>query len=195
MKSWWSPLNRALAERKALSSTIMLIGSLTMIGWISLDKLTEVFHGQTAIQTLMDLEREISLIGRQYRDAKPEALQTNLVQADQLLIQDFTHLAQWAQTLQEQGERMSLHMHYQILKPRPTSSPIDGITILPLELHLTSSQEGRGYRDFLQFLQSLEQSGPRIDIQEIAINGDGIKATHFTVGLTTWMKTLDSVAL
>ena len=195
MKSFWAQLSMALSENKTLFIAIMLAGSLIMIGWISLDKLGEVFNGQRALQTRTDLEQEISGIALQYRDAEPVALQTNLAKADQLLIRDFTHLTQWAQTLQEQGERLALHMYYQIQKPQPASPPIEGVTILPLELHLTSSQEGSGYRDFLQFLQGLEQSGPRIDIQEITINGDGIKATHFTVGLTTWMKAHDSVSL
>ena len=195
MTSWWSQLRVALSEKKAFPITIMLVGSLTMIGWISLDKLVEVFNSQSSIQAIMDLEQEISRIGIQYREAKPEALQTNLTKADQLLIQDFTHLTQWAQTLQEQGKRFALHMHYQILKPQPPSPPFAGITLLPLELQLNSAEEGSGYRDFLQFLQVLEQSGPRLDIQEITVSGDGKKATHFTVGLTTWMKTHEFVEL
>ncbi len=195
MNSWWAKHGAGLSEKKDLTITIMLMGSLTIIAWISLDKFVEVYNSKASIQTIMDLEQEISQIGVRYREARPEALQTNLEQADQHLIQDFTHLAQWAQKLQEQGEQISLHVQYQILKPQPTSSPIQGITIIPLELHLSSPEEGGGYREFLQFLQALEKSGPRIDIQEITVNGNGIKATHFTVGLTTWMKTHDSVEL
>lgn len=195
MNSWWSQLSAAFSEKKWLIMTIMLVGCLSVISWISLDKFIEVYNRQSSIQTITDLKQEISQIGLRYQEAKPEALQTNLIKADQQLIQDFTHLAQWAQTLQEQGKRIALQMHYQILEPQPTSSPIQGITIIPLELHLSSSENGSGYRDFLQFLQVLEQSGPRIDIQEITVSGDGKKATHFTVGLTTWMKTHDSVKL
>ena len=195
MNSWLAKQGVALSEKKGITITIMLMGSLSIIGWISLDKFVEVYNSQASIQTIMDLEQEISQIGVRYREARPETLQTNLKQADQHLIQDFTHLAQWAQKLQEQGEKIALHMQYQILKPPPTSSPIQGITIIPLELHISAAEEGSGYREFLQFLQALEKSGPRIDIQEITVRGDGEKATHFTVGLTTWMKTLDSVEL
>jgi len=195
MNSWWSQLSAAFSEKKWLIMTIMLVGCLSVISWISLDKFIEVYNRQSSIQTITDLKQEISQIGLRYQEAKPEALQTNLIKADQQLIQDFTHLAQWAQTLQEQGKRIALQMHYQILEPQPTSSPIQGITIISLEFHLSSSENGSGYRDFLQFLQVLEQSGPRIDIQEITVSGDGKKATHFTVGLTTWMKTHDSVKL
>ena len=195
MNSWWDRHRVALSEKKDLAITIMLVGSLTFIGWISLHKFSEVSSSQASIHTVTNLEQEITQLDIQYQKAQPKALQTNLAKADQLLIQDFTHLAQWAQTLQEQGKRIALQMHYQILEPQPTSSPIQGITIIPLELHLSSSENGSGYRDFLQFLQVLEQSGPRIDIQEITVSGDGKKATHFTVGLTTWMKTHDSVKL
>lgn len=195
MNSWWAKHGVGLSNTKGLTITIMLMGSLTIIGMISLDKFVDVYNSQASIQTIMDLEQEISQMGVQYREARPEALQTNLERADQQLIQDFPHLTQWAQKLQEQGERIALQMHYQILKSKPTPSAIQGITIIPLELHLSSREERGGYREFLQFLQALEKSGPRIDIQEITVRGDGEKATHFTVGLTTWMKTHDSVEL
>jgi hypothetical protein len=195
MNSWWAKHGVALFDTKGLAITFMIMGSLTIIGLISLDKFVDVYNSQASIQTIIELEQEISQIGVRYREARPEALQTNLEQAGQQLIQDFTHLTQWAQKLQEQGERITLQMHYQILKPEPAPSAIQGITIIPLELHLSSRDEGSGYREFLQFLQALEKSGPRIDIQEITVRGDGKKATHFTVGLTTWMKTHDSVEL
>lgn len=195
MNSWWTKNGAALSDTKGLTITIMLMGSLTIIGLICLDKFVDVYNSQASIQTIMDLEQEISQIGVRYREARPEALQTNLEQAGQHLIQDLTHLTQWAQTLQEQGERIALQMHYQILKTEPTPSAIPGITVIPLEFHLSSREAGGGYRGFLKFLQALEQSGPRIDIQEITVRGDGHKATHFTVGLTTWMKTHDSVEL
>jgi hypothetical protein len=195
MNSWWAKHGVALSDTKGVIITIMLMGSLTIIGLICLDKFVDVYNSQASIQTIMDLEQEISQIGVRYRDARPEALQTNLEQAGRHLVQDFTHLTQWAQKLQEQGERISLQMHYQILKPEPTPSAIPGITVIPLELHLSSREEGGGYREFLQFLQALEKSGPHIDIQEITVKGDGQKAKHFTVGLTIWMKTHDSVEL
>lgn len=195
MNSWWAKHGVALFDTKGLALTFMIMGTLTIIGLISLDKFVDAYNSQASIQTIMDLEQEISQIGVRYREARPEALQTNLEQAGQQLIKDFTHLTQWAQKLQEQGERITLQMHYQILKPEPAPSAIQGIAIIPLELHLSSRDEGSGYREFLQFLQALEKSGPRIDIQEITVRGDGKKATHFTVGLTTWMKTHVSVEL
>ena len=195
MNSRWAKHRVTLSEKKGLIITIMLMGSLTIIGLISLDKFVEVYNSQASIQSIMDLEQEISQIGVRYREARTETLQSNLEQADQHLFQDFTHLAQWVQKLQEQGEKIALPMQYQILKPQPTSSGIQGITIIPLEFHLSTQEEGNGYREFLQFLQALEKSGPRIDIHEITVRGDGKKATHFTVGLTTWMKIHDSVEL
>ena len=173
----------------------MLAGSLIFVGWMSTDKFVGVYHSQSSVQTIMDLERDISQLRVQYRDAHPEALRADLEQADQHLIQDFTHLAEWAQDLQEQGDRFDLQMHYRILKAEQSPSSIQGITIIPLELQISSRNERSGYRSFLQFLQGLEQSGPRITFQEVTVRGDGKKATQFTVGLSVWMKTPDSVEL
>ena len=173
----------------------MLVASLTFVGWTSLDKFIEVYTNQASVQAIMDLEHEISQLRVRYRDAHPETLQTDLEQAEHHLLKDFTHLAQWAQELQEQGKRMALHMNYQILKTPQSPTSIQGITVIPIELHLRTQNDRSGYRPFLKFLQALEQSSPHISIQELTVRGDGKKAIHFTVGLLTWMKTQDSVEL
>ncbi len=192
---WVSKLRGALSNNKGLLLVIMLAGSLTFVGWMSLDKFAEVSANQASMQTIIDLDQEISRLRIQYRQAKPETHQSDLEQAERRLLQDFTQLAQWAQKLQKEGEQIALHMNYQIRKEERTPSSIQGITIVPLKLHLRSLDGHSGYHSFLKFLQVLEQSGPRVNIEEVAVNGDGKKATTFTVGLSTWMKTQDSVEL
>ena len=184
-----------LSFLKTFTATFMLAGSLIFVGWMSTDKFVDIYNSQSSVQTIMDLERDISQFRVQYRDAHPEALQADLEQADQQLIQDFTHLAHWAQDLQEQGDRLALQMHYRILKAEQSPPSIQGIRIIPLELQISSRDDRSGYRAFLQFLQALERSGPRITLQEVTVKGDGKKATHLTVGLSLWMKAIDSVEL
>ena len=198
MNVWWEDKNLVrshLSYLRTFSTTFMLAGSLIFVGWMSANKFVGVYNSQASVQTITNLEDDISQLRVQYRDAHPEALQTDLEQADQQLIQDFTHLAHWAQNLQEQGNQLDLQMHYRILKTEQSPSSIQGITIIPLELQMDSRNDQSGYRAFLQFLQGLERSGPRITFQEVTVKGDGKKATHFTVGLSVWMKTQDSVEL
>ncbi len=198
MNGWWWNKNLVLAHlsyMRTFSTTFMLAGSLMFVGWISADKFVGVYNSQASVQTVTDLEHDISQLRIQYRDTHPEALQSDLEQAEQHLIQDFTDLAHWAQDLQEQGDRLDLQMHYRILKTEQSPSSIQGITIIPLEFQISSRNDRSGYRAFLRFLQGLERSGPRTILQEITVMGDGKKATHFTVGLSVWMKTHDSVEL
>jgi Tfp pilus assembly protein PilN len=198
MNGWWKNKNLVLSHLsfiRTFSTTFMLTGSLIFVGWISADKFVGVYNSQASVQTVMDLERDISQLRVQYRDTHPEALQADLEQADQHLIQDFTDLAHWAQDLQEQGDRLDLQMYYRILKTEQSPSSIQGITIIPLEFQISSRNDRSGYRAFLQFLQGLEGSGPRITFQEVTVTGDGKKAMQFTVGLSVWMKTHDSVEL
>ena len=198
MNSWWGNKNLVLSHMsfiRTFSTTFMLAGSLIFVGWISADKFVGVYNSQASVQTIMDLERDISQLRVQHRDAQPDVLQTDLEQANQHLIHDFTHLAHWAQDLQEQGDRLDLQMHYRILKTEQSPSSIQGITIIPLEFQISSRNDRSGYRAFLQFLQGLERSGPRITFQEVTVTGDGKKAMQFTVGLSVWMKTQDSIEL
>ncbi len=198
MNGWWGNKNLVLSDlsyMKTFSTIFMLAGSLIFVGWMSADKFLEVYTSQASAQTSMDLERDISQLRVQYQDAHPEALQADLEKAGQHLIQDFTHLAHWAQDLQEQGDRLDLQMHYRILKAEQSPSSIQGITIIPLEVQISSRNDRSGYQAFLQFLQGLERSGPRITFQEVTVKGDGKKATHFTIGLSVWMRTHDSVEL
>ena len=198
MNGWWGNKNLLLAHlphMRTFSTTFMLAGSLIFVAWMSAEKFVGVYHSQASVQTIMDLEHAISQLRVQYRDAHPEALRADLEQADQYLIQDFTHLAHWTQDLQEQGDRLALQMHYRILKTEQSPSSIQGIRIIPLELQISSRNDRSGYRAFLQFLQGLERSGPRITLQEVTVRGDGKKATHLTVGLSVWMKTHNSAGL
>ncbi len=195
MMLWATKVRADLSDNKGLILVIMLAGSLTFVGWMSLDKITEISAKQASMHTIFDLEQENSRLQIQYHQVNLETHQADLEQAEHRLLQDFAHLAQWAQKLQEEGEQIALHMNYQIRKAEQTPSSIQGITIVPLKLHLRSLNDQNGYRSFLKFLQVLEQSGPRINIKEVAVNGDGKKATTFTVGLSTWMKTQDSVEL
>ena len=118
---WATKLRAALSKNKGLILVIMLAGSLTFVGWMSLDKFAEVSANQDSIHTIRDLEQEISRLRIQYRQANPKTHQSDLEQAEHRLLQDFTHLAQWAQDLQEQGERIALHMDYQIREGRTNS--------------------------------------------------------------------------
>ena len=185
----------ALSDKRRLSMMIAFTGCLTFVSWMSLEKFVDVFNSQISTQTIMDLENEISQLRMKYHDAHPETLEGDLKQAEHHVIQDYTHLAQWIQNIQEEGEQLALQMNYRILRTQQSPSSIQGITIMPLELQIRSRDDRSGYRSFLQFLQALEHSGPRITLEEVTINGDGKKATHFTIGLSTWIKTQQSVEL
>ena len=180
---------------KTIGMVLGLIVSITAIVWMSANRLLNVQTSQAQINATISLNRQVSQLRSQYLDANPETLETDSQQADQLLIQNFTHLAQWAQELQHQGNQWNLQMHYRILKEKQTPAPVAGLTVIPIEIHMSSRGIKSAYRPYLQFLQTLEQSGPRVDIQEVTVIGDGQKATQLTVGLSLWMKTIDSVEL
>ncbi len=86
-------------------------------------------------------------------------------------------------------------MQYRILKTRPTPAAVEGLTVIPMEIRVLPNGTHSAYRAYLQFLHTLEQSGPRIDIQEVTVTGNGQQATQLIVGLSVWMKTIDSVDL
>lgn len=183
-----------LRQMKTTGMVLLLVGSVTLVVWVSADKYWSMQDSQDQINATIGLSRHVSQLRSQYLEANPETLETDLEQADQLLIQNFTHLAQWAQELQHQGNQWNLQMHYRILKAQQTPAPVEGLTVIPMEIQVSPRGTGSAYRPYLEFLHTLEQSGPRVDIQEVTVIGDGQKATHLTVGLSLWMKT-DSVEL
>jgi len=182
-------------QMKTIGMVLLLIGSMTSIVWVNADKFLRVQDSHNQINATIGLSRQVSQLRSQYLDASPETLEADFEQADQLLIQNFTHLAQWAQDLQQQGNQWNLQMHYRILKTQQAPAPVEGLTVIPMEMQVSSRGTGSAYRPYLQFLHILEHSGPRVDIQEVTVTGDGQKATHLTVGLSLWMKAIDSVEL
>ena len=181
-----------------IKSTVLLgllIGTLSIVGWVSLDKLLTIQKRQSLTQDAIGLEQQVSELRSQYLQARPDALDTHFQLAEQRLLHNFTHLAQWAQTLQTDGKRWSLLIQYRILSTDRATSPIQGVTLVPLEIQVTSQGNPHAYGSYLQFLKALTRSGPRVDIQKVTVLGDGQQATHFTIGLSVWMKTNDSVEL
>ena len=182
-------------QMKTIGVILLLLCSVTLVIWVSADKFLRVQDSKNHFQATIALEQEVSQLRSQYLAANPTSLVADLEFADQLLIQNFPHLAQWAQGLQQQGKQGGLKMQYRILKTQSTTVPVEGLTIVPMEFHVIPAHAHNAYRAYLQFLRALEQSGPRIDIQEVTVTGDGKQATHLTVGLSVWMKTRDSVEL
>ncbi len=195
MKSWLMDKQFTQSQVKMISVALVLAGSLAFIGWSSMEKYWEVQQSLDFSSTLSELERRIAQLRVQYQAAQPETLQMNLAKANHLLINDFTHLAEWAQDLQEHSSRLALHMQYRILNTQPTPSLPPNIAEVRIELQVSPRNDRSGYGSYLKFLQALEESGPRMNIQEVTINGDGEKATRLIVGLSLWMKTQESVEL
>ncbi|MDR4495469.1 MAG: hypothetical protein R3B74_13865, partial [Nitrospirales bacterium] len=114
---------------------------------------------------------------------------------EQVLVGNFTQLTQWAQTIQEKGKKWDLQFQYRILVDEKRVSPIEGITLVPMEIELHPNGPRSGYQDFMNVLRELSESTRRMDIQNITMSGDGQRANHIHIGLTVWMKTTDSVEL
>lgn len=180
---------------KTISMVLLLIGSIAWIAWVSAEQFLLVQTSQDQINATIGLGQQVSHLRSKFLAANLETLETDLQRADQLLIQDFPHLAQWAQELHHQGNQWNLQMAYRILKAQQTPAPVEGLTMIPMKIHVSPRGTGSAYRPYQQFSHTFEQSGPRIDIQEVTVIGDGQKATHLTIGLSVWMKALDSVEL
>jgi len=180
---------------KGMGLVLLLLGTLAIVGWVSVDKLLTVQTRQSQIQDTIGLERQVSQLRSHYLQANPDALDTDLQQAEKFLIQNFTHLAQWAQGLQEEGKQWNLLMQYRIVKTDRTASPIQGVSLVPLEIQVHPHGPQSAYRPYLQFIKALTRSGPKVDIRNMTVMGDGQKATHLTIGLSVWMKASDSVEL
>lgn len=182
-------------QLKSPGLVVLLIGTLSIVGWVSLDKLFTIQKRQSLTQDTISLEQQVSELRSQYLQARPDAFDTHLQLAEQRLLHNFTDLAQWAQGLQADGKQQDLLIQYRILNTDRTASPIQRVTLIPLEIQVNSQGIPNAYRSYLQFMKALTRSGPRVDIQNVTVMGDGQQATHLTIGLSVWMKTNDSVEL
>ncbi len=182
-------------QLKSTGLVVALIGTLSIVGLVSLDKLFTIQKRQSLTQDTIGLGRQVSELRSQYLQAHPDALDTDLQQAEERLLHNFTHLAHWGQGLQAESKQRDLLMQYRILNTDRTPSPIQGVTLVPLEIQVNSQGTLNVYRSYLQFIKTLTRSGPRVDIQNVTVMGNGLRATHLTIGLSVWMKTNDSVEL
>jgi hypothetical protein len=184
-----------LQNLKGMGLGFLLIGTLSIVGWVSVDKLLTIQKRQSQIQDTIGLERQVLQLRSHYHQANPDRLHTDLQQAEQRLIQSFTHLAEWAQGLQEESKHWNLLMQYRILNTDRTASPIEGVVLVPLEIQVHPHGTQSAYKPYLQFIKALTRSGPNLDIRNVTVMGDGQKATHLTIGLSVWMRAIDSVEL
>ena len=123
-------------QMKTIGVTFLLLCSVTSVIWISADKFLRIQDSKDRIQATIALEQEVSQLRSQYLAANSASLVADLEYADQLLIQNFPHLAQWAQELQQQGKQLNLKMQYRILKTQQAPAPLAGLTVIPMEIHV-----------------------------------------------------------
>lgn len=180
---------------KGVGLGLSLIATLPVVGWMSFDKVLEILETQSQLAATIGLQQQVSQLHSRYQEANPDSLEHEFQAADQLLIQDYTHLARWAQGLQEKGKRWDLKTQYRILKHGQSASSIQGVMLVPLEIQVFPNGTNSMYRPYLKFLKNLTQTRTRVDIQDVTIIGNGQKATHLKIGLLVWMKTIDSVTL
>jgi hypothetical protein len=180
---------------KEIGIGFLLIGALTLVGWVSVVQLYTIHRSQSQIHNTLGLERQVSQLRSHYLRADPDALDSEIHQVERLLIENYTQLAQWAQGLQEMGNQWNLLLQYRILNMDRTASPIHGVALVPMEIQIHAKGTQSAYRPYLQFVRAFTQSGPKVEIRKMTLRGDGKKATHLTIGFAVWMKALDSVEL
>ncbi len=176
--------------------TIPLIAIiLSFIGWVNYEKIQSIQDTQSRLQTNNQLQQAVQRLHADYLRANPQELEKNLHKANLLLLQNFTDLTQWAQAIQTRGKTWNLQTQYRITDTKRIPSPLKGVKLVPLEILITSKGTQSAYRPYLQLLKFVTESGPRVDIHQVTIMGDGLKANHLKIELSVWMKTIESVKL
>lgn len=187
--------NRLLHWGKTIGPQHLLILPFIFVGWNGAVSIFEFLNIQTQRESTENLEEAIAHLQDHYQKANPGELTANLQAVDQMLLKNFTEITQWAHAIQERGQEEHLQCDYRILRTDTSNSPLQGITLVPMEIELQSQGPNGGYQGFLHILRELTQSPHRLDIQEVTMSGDGQKANHLKIGFTVWMKTIDSVEL
>ena len=184
-----------LQSLKGMALSLLFILALCTVGWLSFEQILTVQASQSQIHATNSLEQQVVQLRSNYLQAEPDRLKTELNEADTLLFQNFTHLTQWGHDLQEQAKRLDLQTKFRILKTEETGSSIEGVILVPVEIQVLPQGTNSAYQSFLKFVKTMTQSGPRVDIQDMTILGNGKKATVLKIGLSVWMKAINSVEL
>lgn len=184
-----------LQSLKEMALSLLFILALCTVGWLSFEQILTVQASQSQIQATNSLEQQVVQLRSNYLQAEPDRLKTELNEADTLLFQNFTHLTQWGHDLQEQAKRLDLQTKFRILKTEETGPPIEGVILVPVEIQVLPQGTNSAYQSFLKFVKTMTQSGSRVDIQDMTILGNGKKATVLKIGLSVWMKAINSVEL
>ena len=175
--------------------SVLFLGTLGVVGWLTFGQILTLRENQSQFQAANNLEQQVERLRSNYLQAEPEKLKTELEMADELLIENFTHLTQWGHKLQEEASHWDLQTKFRILETEGTIAPIEGIILVPVEFQILPQGSDSAYHPFLQFVKRMTHSGPRVDIQEMTVLGNGHKATFLRIGLSVWMKATNSVKL
>ncbi len=176
-------------------SGALLVGLLAFIAWVDWEEIHTIQDTQSRIQANQRLQTEVQRLQSDYMQSNPQEWEGKVQKANLRLIQNFSHLTQWTQTIQEKGKALHLGTQYRILDTQHIPSPQEGIRLVPLEMIVTGEGPGSSYRAFLKLLKFVTEAGPRVDLDTVTITGNGKHATHLKIGLSVWMKTIESVKL
>jgi len=185
----------SLHNLKSPMTISLLAVILSFIGWVNFDKIQSIQNTQSRLYANLKLEDDVHQLRSTYFQTDPNRLEKDLHRANLLLLQNFTHLTEWAQMIQTHGKAWNLHTQYRIIDTKRIPAPLEGVRLVPLEILIIAPGTGSAYRPYLNVLKYISESGPRVDIHDVTITGDGHRANHLKVGLSVWMKTIESVKL
>jgi len=181
-------LSNLWRSRKDLALWLASIGAFVVIGWVFTSQLTHLDEAQSAIDSAAALDQELVLLRADWGHRQAESEKTTAGHAEAYLLGGFDQLVRWLTAIQRRSDALGLDLTYHVGKASAPPQPLEGITLLPIELDLHPQNPQQAYRHFLKLVRNISEDPVRTDIDQVSLSGKGGGVDTLSLRLTLWMK-------
>ncbi len=188
------PVRLAAFRRRHGTRILVALGLIASLAFLS-HSVTRLLRSQKEAQVvnvqIQRLNREVELMGRELNTTNAPQTFEELRSEEQRLLVNQTEFAKWTEQLIEHGVPLVLDVDAQA--GAPVAGPLSerGVRIIPVTLELAPAKGISAvkptYQRLLQFLHSVSQQAPRIDLVDLRVSAGPGGIERATAVLNVWV--------
>ena len=185
---WLSNLRRFRRSRKNIAMWLASVGGLIMVGWVLASQLTHLDEAQSAINSAAALGKELVSLRADWAHRQAESEKATAGRVEEHLLSGFDQLVRWLTAIQRWSDELGLDLTYHVGKASAPPPPLEGITLIPIELKVQPQNHQQAYRHFLKLVRNLSEATIRADLEHVSLSGKGGGVKSMSLRLKLWMK-------
>jgi len=173
---------------KRISAGALIVGSLLLVVWSVMFRLSLVTEAQSKIHTPFSLSRQVDSLQQLWSDEDANSIETEWANLKTQSFENYDDLMLWVVSMTVQAQTLGLDVNYRI---DDASAPVQGVQEIHrigMEWTIQAAKPGEGYPHFMQFVKALSDHDVKVNFELMELTGLGNGAQKMELRLSTFLQ-------